>query len=70
MAARLDGDILEVEVCDSGPGWETASAPAKSGGLGLSIMRDRIASLGGTLSIESDASAGTRLCARLHLKGG
>lgn len=67
--AKLDGDRIVVEVADSGPGLDSTRT-STSGGLGLSIMRDRIESLGGTLMITSSVDSGTRLSAQLSLTEG
>ncbi|MDX1383733.1 MAG: ATP-binding protein, partial [Thermoanaerobaculia bacterium] len=50
-------DRLELEVRDDGCGFEPTAA---SSGSGLRSVRDRAAALGGELTIESGAGAGTR----------
>ena len=49
-------------ITDDGCGFDSGKAGA---GLGLSSMRERAESLGGKLSIESAAGAGTRVRAAL-----
>jgi signal transduction histidine kinase len=48
---------LALEVADNGPGF--ALAAARPGGLVLASMRDRAASVGGTLTVASAPGAGT-----------
>jgi signal transduction histidine kinase len=60
----ITGDSLEIEVRDRGGG--TASGLARTGaGLGLSGMRERIESLGGSLEAGPCAEGGWRIDARL-----
>jgi signal transduction histidine kinase len=58
---RRDGQ-LEVEVGDDGIGGAALGA-----GSGLQGLRDRIAAVNGTLTIQSRPAAGTVLRARLPL---
>jgi signal transduction histidine kinase len=60
-----DGDVLHVEVRDDGRG---GADPA--GGSGLAGLRDRVAAVGGTLSVVSPVGAGTVVCAQLPLEAG
>jgi len=65
-AAEGPGDLVSITVSDSGPGF----CPIKdsTSGLGLTGMRARIESLGGTLDVVSDAPAGgTKLVAQFDL---
>jgi PAS domain S-box-containing protein len=55
---------LRVEIADDGRG---GAAPNLAGGSGLAGLEDRVAAVGGTLSIQSPAGAGTRVIARLPL---
>ena len=58
-----DTDELLLEVCDDGIGFDTErSFP---GHLGLNSIQERIASLGGTLHIESTPGQGTCILAQL-----
>ena len=52
------GGGLEFTVCDSGVGFDPAETPV---GAGLANMRDRIASVGGTLAVDSAPGRGTRV---------
>jgi signal transduction histidine kinase len=66
VRGQCRGNTIEVEVADAGPGFEPANAGA-SNRLGLSGMRERVASLGGTLEITSRPGAGTRLMTRFEV---
>ena len=59
VAVRLDQEQLVVEVADAGPGG------ADSEGGGLRGLRQRVAALDGTLSLESPAGGGTTIRAEL-----
>ena len=59
-----DGGALCLSVLDNGIGAELAP------GNGLTGMRERVAAVGGTLSIDSQRGAGTRLVARIPLAAG
>lgn len=54
--------VLELEVTDDGRGFDPGSTPA---GVGLSNIRGRVESVGGTLRIDSAADHGTRVHAVL-----
>lgn len=56
----LGDDQLEVDIVDDGRGLEGGSS-----GVGTRAMRERAAEVGGELTIESVASGGTRVIARL-----
>ena len=58
-------DGAEFTLTDNGSGFDTADATA---GYGLPGMRDRVALVGGTLTVSSDAT-GTTLNVRLPAKG-
>ena len=66
LRASMLNDVLEVEVSDSGLGFDPESKPRY--GLGLGWLSDRIQSLGGILEIHSVRGAGTRLVARFVLR--
>ncbi|MGC9318902.1 MAG: sensor histidine kinase [Armatimonadota bacterium] len=58
------GDALECVVADDGVGFDPSAAgrePTIEGGVGLHSMRERAASVGGTLSVESRPGRGTRI---------
>jgi len=68
---RRRGGWLELEVADTGRGFDAASAldPARGGtaGSGLRGMRDRLELFGGRLRLTSTPRAGTRLQAAVPL---
>ncbi|HEY2117829.1 MAG TPA: ATP-binding protein [Candidatus Acidoferrum sp.] len=57
-------DRLELSISDSGAGFSLESAK-KASGLGLISMQERVRSVGGQLSVESEPSHGTRI--RVHI---
>ncbi len=60
ITGRCDPDQVELRITDDGRGFDpSAVAP---GSLGLGIMRERAASIGATLRVESRPGAGTELC--------
>jgi signal transduction histidine kinase len=52
------GDALRFAVCDSGAGFDPDQTPT---GTGITNMRDRIAAVGGTLTLYSTPGRGTRV---------
>lgn len=71
MTVAPDGAV-EVVVADEGVGFEPALLDASartSGGFGLLSARERIAALGGTLTIDSAPGQGTRTTVRLPVAG-
>jgi signal transduction histidine kinase len=58
-------DRLTLTIADHGRGFDMA-APTR--GHGLQSMRERVALLGGTLTVESAPGKGTAVCAQLALK--
>jgi signal transduction histidine kinase len=59
-------DRVVLQVKDDGVGFDPlASYP---GHLGLQSMRERVASLGGVLEIQSAPGQGTRICAEIPIK--
>lgn len=68
VQAGADGSLVRVEISDSGPGFPS-SVPGWSGrGLGLSGMRERIESLGGTMEIGAERDGGARIVARFDIE--
>jgi signal transduction histidine kinase len=62
IAARRRGDHLQLEVCDDGPGMPSA-APSSGAGLGLRLLRDRLALLyagAASLSLQPVEGGGLR----------
>jgi signal transduction histidine kinase len=59
------GDSLRLTIADDGVGFDAQAALREGGGFGLEGMRERARLVGGTLSIWSGPSEGTRVTARL-----
>jgi signal transduction histidine kinase len=60
--------VLQVEVADAGPGFDPdQDKRGDETRLGLTGMRDRVASLSGSLDVQSQPGHGTRLTARFEL---
>jgi signal transduction histidine kinase len=57
LMRRLDGQLV-VQITDNGAGFDPARA-AQRHGMGLGLMRERVAELGGTVLIESTPGEGT-----------
>jgi signal transduction histidine kinase len=68
IRAFMDGDFLALEVSDDGPGFVTQPSATFDGHLGLAGMRERLESLGGTFSVQSELGKGTQVTARLALR--
>ena len=66
LAARERGGApwLRLEVRDAGPGFDPAAVVAP-GHLGLAGMRDRVAMLGGVVTVDSRPGAGTTVAAEV-----
>jgi signal transduction histidine kinase len=61
---RGDEDEIVLRVTDDGRGFDVAAdADGAGGGLGLRVMRDRVAEHGGVLAIESARGRGTAVIA-------
>jgi signal transduction histidine kinase len=61
LSCRFEAQMLEVEISDSGPGFQPSKRTEGAHGLGLPGLRERIESLGGSLKIISMPGEGTRL---------
>ncbi len=71
ITLKGDGQDLTLVVEDDGKGFEAAEVladPNAARGLGILSMRERIAHLGGTFSIESTPGQGTRVRAEVPLE--
>jgi signal transduction histidine kinase len=66
LDARCDAGALSVEIADSGPGFVVDHAATEGGRLGLSGLRYRVESLGGTLQINSEIGQGARLAVQFR----
>jgi two-component system NtrC family sensor kinase len=79
VSARLDGDRVELDVSDRGPGFAasdlphvfdpffTTKAPGAGTGLGLSICHRLVESFGGAIEASNREGGGARLRLRLRL---
>jgi PAS domain S-box-containing protein len=68
MCLQKQGKFVELSITDDGIGFDPRLHPARrtgNSGLGLHSMRERAASVGGTLEIESAAGQGTTIRARI-----
>ena len=63
-----DNEQLCVEISDTGPGFDPKKTHGVDGRLGLSGMRERIESLGGSFSVDSQPGKNTKITARLLCK--
>ena len=68
IRAFMDGDLLALEISDEGPGFVIQPTMALNGHLGLAGMRERVESLGGRFSVNSEPGKGTQVTARLPLQ--
>jgi len=64
LSLRQHGDSAELRVADDGRGFD-AAAGGSGTGLGLALMRERMAELGGTVAVTSVPGGGTCLSIRL-----
>ncbi|MFD1535432.1 HAMP domain-containing sensor histidine kinase [Nonomuraea guangzhouensis] len=65
---RVDG-LIELEIHDNGRGFDTKKANGRHG-MGLTVMSERIAELGGTVSVTSAQERGTTVRARMPADAG
>ena len=65
------GDEVTLDVRDDGVGFEvpTDVRPGRTGGFGLTAMRQRVGRVAGTLAIESEPGGGTAISARVPAIG-
>jgi signal transduction histidine kinase len=55
--------VVRPEIADDGVGFDVADADARRPGMGLFSVRERLALENGTLQVESEPGAGTRIIA-------
>ena len=65
VRVEADGDGVCLVVEDDGRGFDPIEVGGRDDGFGLHAMRERMSLVGGTLTIQSAAGAGTRVTARL-----
>jgi len=61
---HADDDAVRLEVIDTGPGFDGH----RGAGSGLQNMHDRIAAVGGTLTVDSSPGRGTRVSAAIRVQ--
>jgi signal transduction histidine kinase len=61
---------LGIEISDRGAGFDQTATLANASGVGLTGMRERVASLGGSLTITSAPGTGTSVTVELPLAAG
>lgn len=61
-------DQLQIEISDQGPGFDAAHRIKWEDHLGLAGMRERVESLGGLFTVESQINVGTKITACLFLQ--
>ena len=69
--AKSDDAMLEIEVADSGVGFDAHKKPVSNssrGGQGIPRIRDRILALGGRFELQSADGAGTRAVIRVPVR--
>ncbi|WP_301175922.1 sensor histidine kinase [Actinomadura geliboluensis] len=65
------GEAVSLDVADDGSGFDPGAAVSAPGrGYGLRAMRDRVAEVGGTLTVESAPGAGTVVAALVPRQAG
>jgi signal transduction histidine kinase len=70
LTLSYTGDMLLLDVADDGNGGASRTGGASpNGGYGLTGMEQRLARIGGTLTIESAPGSGTILNAAVPLTG-
>jgi signal transduction histidine kinase len=66
VSARVTGGAIQLNIADSGVGFDTASPKS---GLGLQSMKERADLVGGKVRIVSTPGAGTKVVATVPLGG-
>jgi signal transduction histidine kinase len=67
VSAACQADRIQIEVSDQGPGFDVNQSIDWEEHLGLAGMRQRVESLGGAFSVESEINHGTRVTVNLNL---
>ena len=68
MVIRQEGDRLNVSLWDDGKGFDVEAKTA-SGGLGMSGIKERVKTLGGTINIRSGPNEGTVIHILIPVRG-
>lgn len=69
LRAGVEDGIVRVEIADDGVGFRVDEAERRRPGMGLFVMRERVALLDGTLALESTPGRGTRVIACVPVMG-
>lgn len=69
VVISCEDDILQVSVSDNGLGFDIEEIARSSTGFGLAGLRERIESIGGFFSIDSNRESGTRATVRFVIAG-
>jgi signal transduction histidine kinase len=67
---RRDVDDIVLEVEDDGRGFDPATAVEMPGHFGLRLLRERVATAGGSVAVRSEPGKGTVVVARLSRRAG
>ena len=65
MEVGCEDEEAVLTITDDGTGFDPAKAAGR--GLGLSMMQERLQTVSGTMTIDSDPK-GTRICVRIPAK--
>ncbi len=68
IRVRTDADIAILEVSDDGVGFNPDAAPLNQTGIGLFIMRERMALIDGDLRVSGSSGGGTSVVASVPLR--
>ena len=67
VSAQMVGDVLHLSLKDNGSGFRKSQLTTEGGHLGLMGLKDRIESLGGKFSINSELGVGTAIKAAVQV---
>ena len=68
VSIQNNSDHIQLEISDTGPGFDVPVILENTSRLGISGMRERVESIGGNFEIESRIGAGTTIRARVPKK--
>ncbi len=69
VQAKVSGQMLEIQIQDNGHGFEPPAKSAPTERHGLENMRRRAETIGGTLTIQSQAASGTTVLLAVNFPG-
>jgi signal transduction histidine kinase len=67
VTLRVDEGSASLDVRDDGTGFEVAAAESSANGMGLFLMRERVALVDGQFEVDGHAGPGTRVRATVPL---